>query len=149
MGLPMKPRVYVVEGRCIRISILGLSLFSSILEISTRNAWGFEFPPIHLPLNRREYFKTSATLVTTTLGLPHSTVAAEEFVNEPDTSQGFQAYSIIPDASAALSPGLVPLEVSIMCILSLLALDGFMFLTWFRQQFRSTQLFTTYHFLSQ
>lgn len=79
---------------------------------------GFQLIPSNEPLGRREALGSAAALLST-LTVPTSASAADivekseltktvESINDDDD---FKAYGIIPDASEALSPNLVALEV--------------------------------------
>ena len=74
---------------------------------------GFEFQPGSY-LDRREALTTGASLLSAWISSPLVAKADTEtsvLASKATANSGFQAYSIIPDASASLSPNLISLEV--------------------------------------
>lgn len=76
------------------------------------------FQLLQKSLNRREAFGAASGIFTTALSLPKIAKAEEEAIagnsanpTTTTTSQEFQAYSIVPDASEAFNPELLSLEV--------------------------------------
>ena len=91
----------------------GLSTFLGLLLCSS-SSLGFGLSP-NVQMDRREALTSAASLLTTLVASPSlanaDSVVDDESSNSADKKKVFTAYSIIPDASASLSPDLVALEV--------------------------------------
>jgi len=101
-----------------------LAFLCFLLSISSHSndVVGFEIPSGQHVSRREALVGTASMFVTALVAAPSISQAAEEAgvavgtTTEEATklapsSQEFQAYGIIPDASATLSPGLVTVEV--------------------------------------
>ena len=87
------------------------TLLAIALAWCSSAAFGFELSP-NVNLGRRDALASVASLLTTAVASPAAIANADSSVSQsPKNGGAFRAYSIIPDSSASLSPGLVSIEV--------------------------------------
>ena len=89
-----------------RNNLLGLALLSCSYAV-----FGFDVLS-KANVGRREALASVASVLSTYLAAPAANANAARAVDRrPQKTENFRAYSIVPDASASLNPGLVSLEV--------------------------------------